>query len=276
MRRNRGIRQRLTAGKGRWVLMAALALCAALAMAIFAQTQPKNGKNTQAAQPARRTATGSARVEIKPAERKPLSYYTSGVRADLFGSPAAQEQPVVKVEQPQPALPQMPEPEVVDPFVDYAYTGTIMMGGQALALVENSKTKEGTYLRQGDQFMGGTVTEVTDRGVTITVAGKARTLAKSEDFRLTPLDKDAPFRTTNPQGMPGMPGGAPGMPGMMPGMPPGGMGMPGMPGMGPMSPDFMQRMQQRFQGMTPEQLQEMRNRFMNRSFEGGQRRRRFF
>lgn len=257
------------AGRGRWALVVGVGACALLTAAIFAQTQPK-----PAAQPkGGRTASGSKTIrgetEVKPAARRPLSYYTSGVRPDLFGSPSAPT-PLVKPEPPKPVVAPA-EPDIIDPFADYAYTGTIMMGDQALALVENSKTKEGIYVKVGDQLIGGTVTEVSDRGVTIAVAGKPRTLNKTDEYSLTPLDKDAAFRTPaqGQGGRGGMMGGPPGMPGM-PGMPGAFPGMQGLP------PDVQQRIQQRFQGMSPEQMQNMRNRFMNRSFEGGQRRRRFF
>jgi hypothetical protein len=266
-----------SAGRGRWTLLAGVGGCALLAAAILAQTQPKPGttqKNGRAVNGARTNGSATA---VKPAERRPLAYYTSGVRTDMFTAPGAAE-PVVKPEPPKPVV--VAQPEIIDPFADYSYTGTILMGDQTLALIENSKTKEGLYVKSGDQFMGGTVSDVSDKSVTIAVAGSPRTLRKTEDYKLTPLDKNAPYMTGAQQGQPGAMGpggmrmGGPG--GMMPGMaggPGGGFGM-----MQNLPPDVQQRIQQRFQGMSPEQMQNMRNRFMNRSFEGGGggRRRRFF
>ena len=274
-RTNRG------SARGRWPFIVVGGACVIFAAAIMAQTKPRT--NAQAATGRKASTVKEAPVtEVKPADRKPLSYYTSGVRGDLFTMPAAKETTVVARPEPpkvEPSLPP-PAPEVIDPFADYAYTGTVVMGDEFVALVENTKTKEGTYLRRGDPFMGGTVSEITDKGVAITVAGSPRMLNKTDEFKLTPLDKDAEFRTATQgrpgqPGMPGMPGmGGPfGMPGMQPGMPGGIMSFPGMQNL---PPDVQQRIQQRFQGMTPEQMQQMRNRFMNRSFEGGQRRRRFF
>jgi len=249
------------AGRGRWALLAVIVGCVALTATILAQTRPRTTQTAPRTSATQQKNAGNTAVEIKPAERKPLTYYTSGVRADIFGSGQATEQAAKPAQTKAPELTPAPTPEVIDPFADYAYTGSIIMGDQALALVENSKTKEGSYVKVGDQLLGGIVAQVTERSVTVSVAGKLRTLYKTEDFKLTPLDKDAAFRTQqqNPMGMPGM-----GMPGM-PGMPPGGM-MPGMGGPG----------MQRFQNMTPEQMQQMRNRFMNRSFERGNTRRRFF
>jgi len=257
------------------VLLAGIGACALLAAAILAQTHPKPGatqKNGRAVNGVK--ANGSA-TAVRPAERRPLTYYTSGVRTDLFTGPGAAE-PVVKPEPPKPVV--VAQPEIIDPFADYSYTGTIMMGDQALALVENSKTKEGMYVKSGDQFMGGTVSDVSDKSLTITVAGSPRVIRKTEDYKLTPLDNNAPYLSGNQRGQPGAmgPGGMMmgGGPGMMPGMgggPGGGFAM-----MQNLPPDMQQRIQQRFQGMSPEQMQNMRNRFMNRSFEGGGRRRRFF
>lgn len=272
MIRTKRIRRNSMAGRGRWALIGVLGGTVVLAATLLAQSKPRTPAAAQSGSRARTAAASAEPRELKAADRKPLSYYTSGVRTDLFGSPPPPP-PVVRPEPPAPVAPP-PQPEVIDPFVDYAYTGTIKIGDQSYALVENTKTKEGLYVKVGDQLIGGTVTEVTERGITVNVAGTPRTLAKLDNYNLTPLDKDAPFRTAQPQGgMPGMPGMPGGMPGMMPGMPGGGMGFPGM---GNIPADVQQRIMQRFQGMTPEQLQEMRNRFMNRSFEGGQRRRRFF
>jgi hypothetical protein len=251
--------------------------CVVLAAAITAQTRPR------AAEANARTRKGAAQAgqtsvtNVKAAERRPLSYYTQGVRGDMFVMPGAKEPVLPKPEPPKPEP--APAPAVIDPFVDYAYTGTVIMGDEHVALIENAKTKDGSYVRRGDQFLGGTVTDITDKGVTLSVAGSAKTLYKTEEYKLTPLDKDAAFRApAQGPGGPGGPmmGGPFGMPGGMPGMPGMGGGPMGMPGLQGMSPDMQQRIQQRFQGMSPEQMQQMRNRFMNRSFEGGGRRRRFF
>jgi hypothetical protein len=80
---------------------------------------------------------------------------------------------------------------VVDPLGDYSYTGTVTFDGQTLALVENKKTNDGQYLKCGDTFLGGSVKSITDSSITLTIAGKPRTMDKTDNFKLVPLDKDA-------------------------------------------------------------------------------------
>jgi hypothetical protein len=170
-------------------------------------------------------------------------------------------------------------PAPVNPFVDFAYTGSIQMGDETVALIENAKTKEGMFLKVGDALVGGTITRITDREVEVSVAGRAERLQKNEDYKLVSLDKDAPFRTQQP-GQPGQPGGPvpgmmpgfpgmPGMPGGMPGLPGMGMGGGGFGGFGAMNPDRAARMQQWMQNMSPEIRERFQQRMMNRQFEGG-------
>jgi hypothetical protein len=238
----------------------------AVAAIVFAQTD--KGRKPVVVQP-NKAKTADAGVKIVTvSERRPLSFYTGSVRTDLFNAPY-----VAPVEKPKPApkpkkepvdlsIPTTPEP--VNPFSDYAYTGTVNANGKMVALIENTKTKEGQYLKEGDPFMGGTISGITDRTVDIDVAGKHESLAKTDDFKLTPLDKSAAYLTAAPAqtGVPGAPG--------QPGQP----GQPGMPGGNPswmqrLPADAQQRIMQRFQNMTPEQREQMQQRWMNRSFNGG-------
>jgi hypothetical protein len=242
----------------------------ALGAIVLAQTtgKPASTRPTNATK-AKKSGDAPIVITSLPDARKPLSFYTGAVRNDLFtGTVVPEPKPAIEVKPEKPVLPLPPPttPVIVDPFADYAYTGTVNMGGQMVALIENTKTREGQYYKQGDSFLGGTISEITDRGVSINVAGTPKTLAKTDNFKLTPLDKSAPFLQGQPQ--PGAPG-APGAPGGAPAMTPGAGGPGGMPGMGNMSPERQQRMQQFMQNMTPEQRQQMQNRWMNRSFEGG-------
>jgi hypothetical protein len=128
-------------------------------------------------------------------ERKPLSYYTGAVRASLFTSPEAAVEsappaPLIKHTVKLPSV-KIAAPAPLNPFADYVYSGTVSLKGETLALIENSKTHDGQYLKQGDTFMGGKVKEIAERSVTLNAAGKPYTLVKTVDFKLLPLDKSA-------------------------------------------------------------------------------------
>lgn len=260
----------------RWMPLAIVAGGAALGAIVLAQT----GNHPS---PTRRAEANTSRrqePEIQLAlavttRRKPLEYYTGGVRADLFTAPQPPAPPAPKLEpaKPEPETPPA-APAVVDPFADYAYTGTVSLDGRMMALIENTKTKEGQYLSEGAPFMGGTIQQINERGVTIAVAGSSRMLAKTDNFNLTPLDKSAPFLQGggNRPGQPGPPG-APGMtnPTTTPGATPAG-NMP-FPGFDRLPPGVQARIQERLNSMTPEERERRMNRFMNRQFERGGRRR---
>jgi hypothetical protein len=259
--------------KSKQTVTPAILVLGAVAVGAIVLAQTTKPAATGPAVTSKAKKSGDAPIVITslPDARKPLSFYTGAVRNDLFtGTVVPEPKPVVTVTKPvkpvvtTPTLPTAPA--VVDPFADYAYTGTVNMGGQMVALIENTKTREGQYYKQGDSFLGGTISEITERGVSVNIAGAPKTLAKTDNFKLTPLDKSAPFLQGQPQGQPGAPG-APGAPTANP--QPGGPGGMAMPGMGNMSPERQQRMQQFMQNMTPEQRQQMQNRWMNRSFEGG-------
>ncbi len=142
-------------------------------------------------------AAPSVAPSTDPATRRPLDYYTQGVRGNLFSAPQPPPAPrpkpvaapVVKIEKPRPAPIIQVAP--INPFADWAYTGTIHIGEQMMALLENTKTKEGQYLKIGDSFLGAQVSSITDQGVTLLSAGKPALLAKSDSINVTPLDKNA-------------------------------------------------------------------------------------
>lgn len=237
-------------------LLVVLGVVAVGAIVAFAQS----GKKTIATGVEAASRKESPQVAVTPvsaAARKPLTYYTGGVRTDLFSAPQPPA-PALKAVAAKPLPP--PAPAVVDPFAEYAYTGTVQVGGQTLALVENTKTKEGQYLRPGDPFIGGSVDQVTERTLTIKVGTKTQTMAKTDNFSLTPLDKNAPYLSA-PTPQPGQPqpGGVPGQPGAG----------PTFPGMDRLPPGVQDRIRQRWQNMTPEQQQQARDRMLNRRFDRG-------
>jgi len=231
----------------------------------FAQGGKKNTSATSAKTIADRSAAQTIVIAELP-ERKPLSYYTSGVRDNLFDAPLAPAPPpkitVTKAPTTKVTVPSGP-PAIVDPFADYTYTGTMQVGGQLVALVENNKTKEGLFLKPGDSLVGGKVTAINDRMVTLDVMGTPKMLAKTDDFKLTPLDKSAAFMTQKAEAQ------VAGQPGMTMTLDAKGAAPAGMPGMENLPDNIRQRIEQRMQSMTPDQRASFQNRMMNRSFERG-------
>lgn len=196
-------------------------------------------------------------------ERLPLTYYTSGIRGSMFGAPvpAAPKPVVAKPAKPQPTeKPVIVPPVEVDPFEDWKYTGTIRMGEETIALLENTKTKEGQYVKAGDRFLGAEVSSVSDQEVSLGGVAKTSRIAKSDSITVTQLDKSAPFMSGG--GQPGMPGGMPGQPGGAPGMPGGAPNfqMPGRGGQIIMPNGSM---------MQPQDMERMRQQFLDRRFNRG-------
>lgn len=149
--------------------------------------------------------------------RRSLDFYAKGVRGTLFSAP--QPPPIAKpravVVKPVPPPPRIIVPEVkpveVNPFADWSYTGTVTVGETKMALIENSKTREGRYLKQGEEFQGAQVSQVTDQMVTMTAGTKPYLLAKSDNINIVPLDKSAPYLSGGAQPgqpVPPPPGGA--------------------------------------------------------------------
>jgi hypothetical protein len=200
------------------------------------------------------TAETETAPAVEPAaeaiQRKPLQFYEQSMLAGMFSAPQPPPPPQPKPEpKPKPA----PTPPVVvppvNPFADWAYVGTVKTDDQIMVLLENTKTKEGKFLHQGDSFMGARVTTATEQMVTLTQGDKPYMLAKSDTITVTPLDKSAAFLTAPPPSQPGQPG----MPGQPMGFQPGRNGTFILPN---------------GQALTGD-MAELRNRWMNRRFNGG-------
>lgn len=158
-------------------------------------------------------AAPSVEPEEETSERRPLSFYTGEVRSDLFSAPQPPAPPKPKPAPVKPAPAPIVPVAPVNPFADWAYTGTVTMNDTMMALLENTKTKEGRYVKVGEDFIGAKVGDITDQMVTLQSAGKPWQLAKSDNITVTPLDKSAAFLTATPAGQPGQPGQQPGQPG---------------------------------------------------------------
>ena len=226
----------------------------------------------QGGKPVSKTAASSAakadeeptKVELVRAERKPLEFYTGAVRGDLFSAPQPAPPPTPKVEAPKTPPPAVTPVQPINPLDDYVYSGTVTLNGEKLALLENKKTRDGEYKKVGETFMGGKITEITERSVSLDVAGKTNMLAKSDDYKLTPLDKSATFLTAAPPQPAANPAAAAPQPmgGMM-------FGQGGRPDWRNMSQEQREQFRnQMMQNMTPEQRERMQQRRMDRQFEG--------
>lgn len=102
-------------------------------------------------------------------------------------------------------------PETPDPLKDWVYSGTVAIGGDVYAVVENKASKQGRYLKAGEELQGAIVESVTQTELGLTLNGAPRTLPKSSAFNVTPLNAGGGGGPQpNPGGAgPGQPGGAP-------------------------------------------------------------------
>ena len=150
-------------------------------------------------------------------DREDLAFYTTNVRDGMFSAPQPPKRkpptPPAKVIPKPPVIVTVP-PMHIDPFAQWSYTGTVHMGDITMALLENTSTKEGQYVKSGDRFMGAQVQSITDQMVTLTNAGKPSMLAKADTIMVTPLSQNATGAA--PPGQPGQP--QPGQAQVNPGM----------------------------------------------------------
>jgi len=171
---------------------------------------------------------------LKEGQRQPFSHYESIVKRNLFQPPEAAAGPKTGSQTP-PKLPPITHPPLppapVNPFAGWVYSGTVTIGGTTYALVENSASKQGQYLRQGDRWMGAIVTAIAPAMLTLNAGGQITTLPKSDAFNATPLNAPPAQGQPGQPGQPGVPGppGPPGQPGGPGGPPPMGGGMRPMP-----------------------------------------------
>ncbi len=237
--------------------------------ALMIVARPNIAQTTKSSKPAaeklavmaQNTKNTEGEIALEPATeesgRRPLSFYTGGVRGNMFSPPQPPKPKVVVVKKVEPPknipLPKIDPPPPPNPVQDWSYNGVIKMGETRMALLENTKTKEGQYVKEGESFLGSQVGQITDQSITMSTGGKPQMLAKSDTINVTPLNANASF-LNNGGGQPGAP---PPMPNGMPQMPPG--GMPQMMQMGGMQ-------------MTPSMQADRaarRAQFMNNNFRGG-------
>ena len=164
--------------------------------------------------------------EKTPSKDRPaVEFYTGGIRGNLFSAPLPPKPKATPTPKAPPKVKPIPVPIVkppvvvpivINPFAEWKYTGTVKMNDQMLALLENSGTKEGRYVRVNEAFDGGaTIAAITENGVTLLAAGKPYLIAKQMEGSLIPLNAPTgPAPGTPPPGTPPAPGSPP--PGVMP------------------------------------------------------------
>jgi hypothetical protein len=148
----------------------------------------------------------------------------------LVGPPAPSATP------PAPPAPPAAPPEPPDPLKDWIYSGTVAIGDDIYAVMENKTTHRGEYVKTGDPFEGGTVQTIAQGALALSLNGQVRNLPKSTAFNATPLNAPAGAGNGQPGGAPngGQPGGAPGAGGPWGGpTKPGGKSPSGTPGATP-------------------------------------------
>ncbi len=188
---------------------------------LLALARPDNAQNVPASQTSgtrsgstlrvqARTTPSAATPAVTPAgnmpeeSRRSVDFYTQTVRGNLFNAPQPPALPPVKL--PPPVVVVQPKPPVVppveiNPFADWSYTGTMTSGDQVTALIENTKTKEGQFVKAGDSFMGSQVASITDQQIILQSGKTSRMLAKSDNWAVTPLDRSA-IPSAGPQAAP--------------------------------------------------------------------------
>ena len=163
-------------------------------------------RSTAAAHKAKASANKPTENAVPGAnDRQGLDFYTSNVRDGMFSAP----QPPRPKPTPPPVQVQIKPPKVepikvvlpvINPFAEWSYTGTVHMGDMIMALLENTRTKEGQYVKPGDSFMGAQVKSINDQMVTLMNAGKPSMLAKADTIIITPLNGPAPGSAPPPGG----------------------------------------------------------------------------
>lgn len=139
----------------------------------------------------------SADASSSSASRRPsLAYYTQTLSGGMFGAqtPAPAAPPKVRPASKKRRTTRSPvSAPAENPLADYAFTGLVTVAGRTSALIEHTKTREGLYLAIGDRFLSGKITGIDGQRVTLALNGAKLSLARSENYKLTPLDASAPF-----------------------------------------------------------------------------------
>ena len=128
------------------------------------------------------------------AQNKPLDTNETSRLGNMFGPasvPPSPSVPAPKTRLPDPVKPPPPTPQ--DPLQNFIYSGYALLDERRFALMEDRRTHEGTWVKEGDTFQGYTVEHIARGTLHLSQGKTGRDLAISDRFNAVPLVKDAPI-----------------------------------------------------------------------------------
>lgn len=91
----------------------------------------------------------------------------------------------------QPPSGNIPQQAPEDPFANLVYSGHVEFGKEVSALIEDSATHEGIWLRVGESLRGYTITELDGQHIALQNGQQFYTLPISPVINLVPLAQEA-------------------------------------------------------------------------------------
>ncbi|NIM05494.1 MAG: hypothetical protein GTO55_05080 [Armatimonadetes bacterium] len=129
---------------------------------------------------------------------RPLSYYEAIDERDLF-------RPAVLPHTPPPRtrrsadLPAFPKPAWRSPLQGWAYAGYAAIDGVAVAILQESSSAQAVFLREGENFRGGDVEEITPDRVQLAFEEGLEMIPKSDAYNTVPLDSTSTAAASTPR-----------------------------------------------------------------------------
>ncbi len=176
--------------KGARVMLACSGLIAAayLLTAAAPHNSASMPSSTQKAVPTAGQTAVAVSASTSAASTQSVDFYSSRLTGSLFSEPSVVETPPAKApEAPTHVAPVSPP----DPFSGWSYSGSVHANGEAYALLENTATKAGLFVHQGDPVMGATVESLNDFEITLRRNGQLTRIAKSSAYNVVPLNNSA-------------------------------------------------------------------------------------
>jgi hypothetical protein len=118
----------------------------------------------------------------------PSAQPSQGIRADLFGDPVRAEKPAAKpAPKPAPVIvaPVITSPvSAPNPYLDWRFSGLVTSGEDQMALLENTRTGSGRFVRVNDSFEGGTIKSVSPEMLEIADSSGIRRVERFGEWSL--------------------------------------------------------------------------------------------